>query len=151
MLTATITFGATAEGVPVLAAVTALGEQLAADTRWNARNPLIRPEGVPGPWKHLVFGHPARCDGSVDYGAYIFCVLEQFCRHLETAGDLRRGLHQVPQPAGTRSLAQALLTAGAATGGSANLLGQIIGAGTERTTSAVDGKQRDDEDDSTRQ
>jgi hypothetical protein len=51
----------------------------------------------------------------------------------------------------TRSLAQALLTAGAATGGSANLLGQIIGAGPERMTSALDGKQRDDEDDSTRQ
>ena len=106
---------------------------------------------MPGPWKHLVFGHPARRDGSVDYGACMFCVLEQFCRHLETAGDLRRGLHQVPQPAGTRSLAQALLTAGAATGGSANLLGQIISAGTERATSALDGKQRDDEDDSTRQ
>ena len=36
-----------------------------------------------GPWKHLVFGHPARDDGTVDRGAYIFCVLEQFCRHLK--------------------------------------------------------------------
>jgi len=38
---------------------------------------------VTGPWKHLVFGHPARDDGTVDRGAYIFCVLEQFCRHLK--------------------------------------------------------------------
>jgi hypothetical protein len=38
---------------------------------------------VTGPWKHLVFGHPARPDGVVDRGAYIFCVLEQFCRHLK--------------------------------------------------------------------
>ncbi len=83
MLTATITFGATAEGVPVLAAMTALGEQLVHDTRWNTKNPLICPEVVPGPWKHLVFGHPAHPDGAVDRGAYIFCVLEQFCRHLK--------------------------------------------------------------------
>jgi hypothetical protein len=83
MLTATITFGATAEGVPVLAAMTALGEQLASDTRWNTKNTLIHPEVVPGPWKHLVFGHPGRPDGAVDRGGYIFCVLEQFCRHLK--------------------------------------------------------------------
>lgn len=38
---------------------------------------------VTGPWKHLVFGHPARPGGAVDRGAYIFCVLEQFCRHLK--------------------------------------------------------------------
>ena len=63
MLTATITFGATAEGIPVLAAMTALGEQLATDARWNTRNPLIRPMVVPGPWKHLVLGHPGRPTG----------------------------------------------------------------------------------------
>lgn len=82
-LTATITFGATAEGIGVLAAMTALGEQLVTDTRWNTKNPLIHPKVVPGPWKHLVFGHPARTDGGVDRGAYIFTVLEQFCRHLK--------------------------------------------------------------------
>ena len=63
--------------------MTALGEQLAADTRWTTENPRIRPQVVTGPWKHLVFGHPARDDGAVDRGAYIFCVLEQFCRHLK--------------------------------------------------------------------
>jgi len=83
MLTATITFGANAQGAPVLAAMTALGEQLAGDTRWTAGNPRIHPQVVTGPWKHLVFGHPARDDGTVDRGAYIFCVLEQFCRHLK--------------------------------------------------------------------
>jgi len=36
MLTATITFGANAQGAPVLAAMTALGEQLATDARWTA-------------------------------------------------------------------------------------------------------------------
>jgi TnpA family transposase len=83
MLTATITFGANAQGAPVLAAMTALGEQLATDARWTAGNPRIHPHVVTGPWKHLVFGHPARDDGTVDRGAYIFCVLEQFCRHLK--------------------------------------------------------------------
>ena len=83
MLTATITFGANAQGAPVLAAMTALGEQLATDARWSVKNPRIHPQVVTGPWKHLVFGHPARDDGTVDRGAYIFCVLEQFCRHLK--------------------------------------------------------------------
>ncbi len=83
MLTSTIEFGANAEGAPVLAAMKALGEQLAAEARWSTKNPRIHPEVVTGPWKHLVFGHPARPDGAVDRGAYIFCVLEQFCRHLK--------------------------------------------------------------------
>src|SRR5271165_2517139 len=83
MLTSTIEFGANAEGAPVLAAMKALGEQLAAEARWSTKNPRIHPKVVTGPWKHLVFGHPARPDGAVDRGAYIFCVLEQFCRHLK--------------------------------------------------------------------
>jgi hypothetical protein len=83
MLTSTIEFGANAEGAPVLAAMKALGEQLAAEARWSTKNPRIHPKVVTGPWKHLVFGHPARPEGAVDRGAYIFCVLEQFCRHLK--------------------------------------------------------------------
>jgi hypothetical protein len=82
MLTSTITFGANAQGAPVLAAMRALGEQLATDAKWSTKNPRIHPTVVTGPWKHLVFGSPACGDGSVDRGAYIFCVLEQFCRHL---------------------------------------------------------------------
>ena len=54
-----------AQGARVLAAITALGEQLATDTRWTTGNPRIRPQVVTGPWKHLVFGHPARDDGTV--------------------------------------------------------------------------------------
>jgi hypothetical protein len=61
MLTAT--FGANAQGAPVLAAMTALGEQLATDTRWTAGNPRIYPQVVTGPWKHLVFGIPPGTTG----------------------------------------------------------------------------------------
>lgn len=83
MLTTTITFGATVEGAAVLAAMTALGEQLASEARWTAKKPRIHPQVVTGPWRHLVFGHPARADGSVDRGAYTFCVLKQFHRYLK--------------------------------------------------------------------
>ena len=82
MLTATIAFGANAQGARVLAAMTALGEQLATDARWTTGNPRIRPQVVTGPWKHLVFGHPPGTTGTVDHGASC-CVLEQFCRHLK--------------------------------------------------------------------
>jgi TnpA family transposase len=83
MLTTTIEFGATAAGAPMLAAMTDLGEQLASEARWTVRNRRIHPEVVTGPWQHLVFGHPARVDGSVDRAAYTFCVLEQFYRYLK--------------------------------------------------------------------
>jgi hypothetical protein len=43
MLTSTIEFGANAEGAPVLAAMKALGEQLAAEARWSTKNPRIHP------------------------------------------------------------------------------------------------------------
>ena len=61
----------------------ALGEQLGTAARWNTRNPRIHAGVVPGPWKHLVFGHPVRLDGTVDRGAYIFAVLTEFCRYLK--------------------------------------------------------------------
>jgi hypothetical protein len=42
---------------------------------------------VNGPWKRLVYGHPAHQDGqggtAVNRHAYTFCVLEQFYRHLK--------------------------------------------------------------------
>jgi hypothetical protein len=83
MLTTTIEFGATTAGAPVLAAMTDLATQLASEARWTVRNRRIHPAVVTGPWKHLVFGHPVRADGSVDRAAYTFCVLEQFHRHLK--------------------------------------------------------------------
>jgi Tn3 transposase DDE domain len=86
-LTNVIFFGANAEGARVLAAMRALpalltykGRKLAAPL---VPGKLIDPEVVAGPWKRLVFGHPAREDGSVDRGAYTMCVLEQFYRHLK--------------------------------------------------------------------
>jgi len=84
MLTSAVEFGANAQGAPVLEAMRALGEQLGTEARWNTRNPRIHADVVPGPWKHLVFGHPVCPDnGTVDRGAYIFAVLTEFCRHLK--------------------------------------------------------------------
>ena len=51
----------------------------------------------------------------------------------------------------SRSIPQALLAAGAATGGSANLLSQITGTDPGHTTRSQDDKQHDDQDDSARQ
>ena len=81
-----ISFGATAEGVPVLAAMRTLPDVLAYRGKLPA--PLIPgrliDEGVVnGPWRRLVFGHPAHNDGAVSRHAYAFCVLEQFWRGLK--------------------------------------------------------------------
>jgi hypothetical protein len=75
MLTSAIEFGVNAQGAPVQAAMKPLGEQLAAEARGSTKTPQIHPKVVTGSWKHLVFGHPARPDGAVDRGVYIFCVL----------------------------------------------------------------------------
>jgi hypothetical protein len=86
-LTPVIEFGANAEGAAVLAAMTKLPDVLAYRTRQPPASlvpaSLIDADVVPGPWKRLVFGHPAREDGTVDRNAYTFCVLEQFYRHLK--------------------------------------------------------------------
>jgi hypothetical protein len=44
---------------------------------------LIDADVVNGPWRRLVFGHPAHEDGAVSRHAYAFCVLEQFWRNLK--------------------------------------------------------------------
>jgi len=44
---------------------------------------MVHAEVVNGPWRRLVFGHPAYADGAVNRHAYTFCVLEQFWRHLK--------------------------------------------------------------------
>jgi hypothetical protein len=81
-----ISFGASAEGAPVLKAMRALPDVLA----WRSRLPaplipgrLIDTDVVNGPWKRLVFGHPEHADGAVNRHAYAFCVLEQFWWHLK--------------------------------------------------------------------
>ena len=50
MLTTTITFGATAAGAPVLAAMSDLAEQLASEAKWTVRNRRIHPAVVTGPY-----------------------------------------------------------------------------------------------------
>ena len=86
MLPAVIEFGASAEGAPVLAAMRALPDVLAYRSRLPAPlipGRLIDAGVVNGPWRRLVFGHPAHEDGAVSRHAYAFCVLEQFWRGLK--------------------------------------------------------------------
>ncbi|MFB4273597.1 Tn3 family transposase [Nonomuraea sp. GTA35] len=87
LLPKVISFGANAEGAPVLAAMRRLPGVLAYRGRLPAPlipARLIEAAVVTGPWKRLVFGHPAFEDGSaVNRHAYAFCLLEQFHRHLK--------------------------------------------------------------------
>jgi len=86
MLPAVIEFGASAEGAPVLAAMRALPDVLAYRSRLPAPlipGRLIDAGVVNGPWRRLVFGHPAHEDGAVSRHAYALCVLEQFWRGLK--------------------------------------------------------------------
>lgn len=96
MLCATIEFGATAEAATILSAMRELPGLL------DARATRAVPAGyldagrvavgvVPaGWWQRLVF-KPGRSEGTVDRAAYVFCVLEQFHRHL-----LRRDIYATP-------------------------------------------------------
>ncbi len=86
LLPAVITFGATAEGAPVLAAMQALPDVLAYRSHLPAPlipGKLIDAGVVTGPWRRLVSGHPAHEGGEVSRHAYAFCVLEQFWRGLK--------------------------------------------------------------------
>jgi hypothetical protein len=103
LLPGVISFGATAEGAPVLAAMRALPDVLAYRSRLPGPlipGRLIDAGVVTGPWRRLVFGHPTHADGAVSRHAYAFCVLEQFWRYLKAPRHLRRRLDQVAQPAG---------------------------------------------------
>jgi hypothetical protein len=91
LLPSVISFGATAEGAPVLAAMRALPHVLAYRGKLPAPlipGRLIDDGVVNGPWRRLVFGHPAHEGGAVSRHAYAFCVLEQFWRGLK-----RRDIH----------------------------------------------------------
>jgi TnpA family transposase len=86
LLPSVISFGATAEGAPVLAAMRALPDVLAYRGKLPAPlipGRLIDDGVVNGPWRRLVFGHPAHVGGAVSRHAYAFCVLEQFWRGLK--------------------------------------------------------------------
>ena len=81
-----ISFGANAEGAAVLEAMRALSGVLAYRSLLLAPlipGSVVHAEVVNGPWRRLVFGHPAYADGTVNRHAYTFCVLEQFWRHLK--------------------------------------------------------------------
>ena len=68
LLPAVISFGATAEGAAVLAAMRALPDVLAYRSRLPAPlipGRLIDDGVVTGPWRRLVFGHPAHEGGAV--------------------------------------------------------------------------------------
>ena len=86
LLPGVISFGATAEGAPVLTAMRALPDVLAYRSRLPGPlipGRLIDAGVVTGPWRRLVFGHPTHADGAVSRHAYAFCVLEQFWRYLK--------------------------------------------------------------------
>ncbi|MEU8359752.1 DUF4158 domain-containing protein [Nonomuraea sp. NPDC048882] len=81
LLPTIIAFGANAEGIEVLRAMRCLAAQLDSSRKWTTKT--MHAQVVTGPWKRLVFGHPADPGGAVDKNAYTFCVLEQFHRHLK--------------------------------------------------------------------
>jgi len=96
MLCETIHFGATADAVGVLSALRELPRLL--DARATKAVPAgfldasqVAVDVVPaGWWQRLVF-KPGRPEDTVDRAAYVFCVLEQFHRHL-----LRRDVYATP-------------------------------------------------------
>ncbi|MGS2811046.1 Tn3 family transposase [Nocardia sp. MW-W600-9] len=81
-----VSFGATADGAPVLAAMKTLAEMMSVKSpkvgaRWfDARR--VDHDLVGGAWSRLVYPE-GRPDETVDRAAYTFCVLEQFHRHLK--------------------------------------------------------------------
>ncbi len=86
LLPSVISFGASAEGAPVLAAMRALPDALAYRSRLPAPlipSRLIDDGVVTGPWRRLVFGHPAHEGGAASRHAYAFCLIEQFWRGLK--------------------------------------------------------------------
>jgi TnpA family transposase len=96
MLCKTIEFGATADAAGVLSALRDLPRLL--DTRVSRAVPAgyldarqVAVDVVPaGWWRRLVF-KPDRPRDTVDRAAYVFCVLEQFHRHL-----MRRDIYATP-------------------------------------------------------
>jgi hypothetical protein len=94
LLVKVVDFGATPEGAPVLAALKTLPELMGRKKVGPAE---IDTELLAGSWRRLVLAAPNLEPGTVDWKAYVFCVLEQFHR---PAGDLRKELLQVGRPAG---------------------------------------------------
>lgn len=81
----TVGFGATGDGVAVLAAMRTLATLLTVKSKLpasylDARQ--VNHDLITGGWQRLVYA-PGRPDGTVDRAAYVFCLLEQFHRHIK--------------------------------------------------------------------
>ena len=81
LLAATVPWGATADGEPIIAALRGLPEVLAR------RKPTTEDieehhDLVKGSWRRLVYANPALAAGLIDKAAYAFCVLEALWRAL---------------------------------------------------------------------
>jgi TnpA family transposase len=85
LLMETVAFGATGDGVPVLAAMKTLATLLTVKSKLPASYLDARQvdhDLVIGGWQRLVYA-PGRPDGTVHRAAYVFCLLEQFHRHIK--------------------------------------------------------------------
>lgn len=79
LLVKVVDFGATPEGAPILAALKTLPELMGRKKVGPAE---IDTELLAGSWRRLVLAAPNLEPGTVDWKAYVFCVLEQFHRML---------------------------------------------------------------------
>ncbi|MFH8642302.1 Tn3 family transposase [Streptomyces goshikiensis] len=79
LLVTVVDFGATPEGLPVLAALKTLPELMG---RKKVGPTEIDTSLLVGSWRRLVLAAPHLEPGTVDWKAYTFCVLEQFHRML---------------------------------------------------------------------
>jgi hypothetical protein len=89
-LASEIEFGASPEGEPVLAAMLLLPELRGSK---KVKETAIDTELLVGSWRRLVLTGPHIETGTVDWRAYILCVLEQFWRHL-----VRKTIYAVHSP-----------------------------------------------------
>jgi hypothetical protein len=79
LLVKVVDFGATREGAPILAALKTLPELMGRKKVGPAE---IDTDLLTGSWRRLVLAAPNLEPGTVDWKAYVFCVLEQFHRML---------------------------------------------------------------------
>ncbi|MGW1997778.1 Tn3 family transposase [Embleya sp. NPDC001921] len=79
LLVEAVDFGATPEGAPVLAALKTLPELMG---RKKVTPAEIDTDLLTGSWRRLVLHGPGLEPGTVDWEAYVFCVLERFHRML---------------------------------------------------------------------
>ncbi|WTX00847.1 Tn3 family transposase (plasmid) [Streptomycetaceae bacterium NBC_01309] len=79
LLVGVVDYGATPEGLPVLAALKSLPDLMGRKKVGPAE---IDTDLLSGSWRRLVLNAPGLKPGTVDWKAYVFCVLEQFHRML---------------------------------------------------------------------